>query len=98
MLRFAIRDLIWITALAAVGVGWRLETSNRGPVNLKLLAENARLAGELDIAKWQLQSTASLLKKRGMGLSYGGSFSLTFFDGKSSTGMTKKKSGPFPTS
>jgi hypothetical protein len=36
MYRFTIRDLLWLTVVMAVTVGWWLELRNRGPENAKL--------------------------------------------------------------
>jgi hypothetical protein len=70
MFRFAIRDLLWLTALAAVGCAWWSEMRNRGPENTRLRVENARLAKERDRVKWQLDSSVNLLAQRGVRLEY----------------------------
>src|SRR4051812_6568455 len=56
MFRFTIRDMLWLTALTAVGIGWWLELRHRGPENVKLRDENWRLAQERDVVKYQLDS------------------------------------------
>ena len=89
MLRFSIRDVLWLTVVVALAVGWWLELRNRGPENVKLRAENARLVSERDTANWQLESSASVLKKRGLSLTYRG-YSVQVSDGKSVIGRTKK--------
>jgi hypothetical protein len=70
MFRFAIRDLLWLTALAAVGAAWWSEMRNRGPENTRSRVENARLAKECDRVKWQLDSSVKLLAHRGVRLEY----------------------------
>ena len=72
MFRFTIRDVLWLTALVAVCACWWLELRNRGPENVKLRAENARLISERDTAKWEFESCAKVLMKRGLSLSYRG--------------------------
>jgi len=46
-MRFTIRDLLWITVVVAMGAGWYLEYRNRGPENLKLHGEIAKLEQSL---------------------------------------------------
>ncbi len=47
MFRFTIRDVLWLTVVAAVGIGWILEYRNRGP-------QYAQLRRECDILEWKL--------------------------------------------
>jgi len=56
--------------VVAVGCGWGLGLKNRGPENIKLRAENANLAKERDTANWQLDTSVTLLAKRGITLKY----------------------------
>ena len=91
MLRFSIRDLLWVIALSAVAIGWWLEFRNRGPENVRLRAENNRLKEERDLANWQLESSMNVLARRGGRLERQG-YSVSLrgdFTGKYSSGVTK---------
>src|SRR5262245_11479601 len=81
MFRFTIRDVLWLMVVVALAVGWWLELKNRGPENTKLKAENLHLVKELDVAKWQLEEGASLLKDFGIEISYRG-YAVDASDGK----------------
>ena len=96
MFRFTIRDVLWLMVVVAMGCVWWLELRNRGPENVKLKAENARLTSERDTAKWQLESSVAVLKKRGLSLSYSG-YSVQVSNGTDVIGRTKKSSGLYPT-
>src|SRR5687768_9785076 len=46
MFRFTIRDVLWLTALVAMGVGWWMEHLKSGPEIASLRKENERLFRE----------------------------------------------------
>jgi len=48
MLRFTIRELVLLTLVVAMGVGWAQEYRRRGPENARLRAENEKL-----VAQWK---------------------------------------------
>src|SRR5262245_32262894 len=90
MFRFTIRDVLWLMVVVALAVGWWLELKNRGPENTKLKAENLHLVKELDVAKWQLEESASLLKDFGIEISYGDGHWVNISDGKVGLGSAKE--------
>jgi hypothetical protein len=58
MFKFNIRDLLWLTAIVAVSLGWWLERRS-------LLSLNEQTVGERDIAKFQLESITELMSDAG---------------------------------
>ena len=98
MFRVTIRDLLWLTVVVAVSVGWWAELRNRGPENTKLRAENARVVKERDTANWQLDAGVRVLAKRGVKLEYRGNSAFVEgeLSGLSRSGTVKKKSPAEP--
>jgi hypothetical protein len=68
MFRFTIRDVLWLTVVVAMGVGWCMEYEKRGPANVKLQKENAELIQQRDSLKWQLKSATKILANKGITL------------------------------
>lgn len=71
MLRFSIRDLIWLMLVAAFAVGWWVDRQKQQQVNADLRREQERLAAENDkLRLWQLDlgtlmdPAASRMRKR----------------------------------
>ena len=50
-LRFTIRDLLWLTALVAMGFGWRVDRRQIQATNVELQAKNAALESNLEMLK-----------------------------------------------
>jgi hypothetical protein len=51
MFRFTIRELVLLTLVVAMGVGWWQEVRHRGPENARLRADNSRLAAEWKVMR-----------------------------------------------
>ena len=55
MLRFSIRDLIWLMLVVALAVAWWVDRQKQQQVNADLRREQERLTVENDIRRlWQL--------------------------------------------
>ena len=52
MFRCSIRDLLWLTALAALAVGWWLDHSRLATANRHAAWENRQLQGRNDRNEW----------------------------------------------
>jgi len=55
MFRFSIRDVLWLTVVVALAVGWWLQRQDaRGTlvINQELSAQNKQLNARLEIAEW----------------------------------------------
>ena len=58
MFYFAIRDVLWLTLVAAMAVGWRLEHRRTGPQIENLLSDNAVKTQALEERSQRLAASA----------------------------------------
>jgi hypothetical protein len=58
MFRFTIRDMLWLTWVAAVAIGWRLEHRRIGQQNESLLLENVAKTQQLEEQSQKLVAAA----------------------------------------
>src|SRR5262245_26776729 len=58
MYRFTIRDVLWLTLVAAVAVGWRLEHRRIGQANESLLLDNMAKAQALETMTQKFAATS----------------------------------------
>jgi hypothetical protein len=61
MFRFTIRELVLLTLVVAMGIGWALECRHRGPENTRLREQNQKL---LDMRQYWLSENQRLEEER----------------------------------